>query len=155
MIVFASILLLFAAFALFIGGLAWAKRLPGNSYVGLRVPEVRKSREIWDLAHGAAGPVWELAGVVLLFGGLLTLRMTGPWGYALGGVSLLLALVLAGIGGNLGARVAAAAAASLPEGSDGCGDTCGCGDQGCASTSGPEVDVEALRAAMKAPRSEG
>lgn len=142
------ILLILAAFALVVGGLAWSGRLPGNSIIGLKVKEVRTSREIWNAAHAAAGPLWVFAGLVLLFGGLLAARIDGALSWAIFALSLIFALVLAGAGANMGARMAAAVAPEEESGS--CdSDSCGCGSGGCDSET-PEVDVEALRAAMRA-----
>ena len=63
MIFLGSLLAFAAAFTLIIGVLAWTRRLPGNKYIGIKVPEVRKSKEVWDTAHQFAGPLWVAAGV--------------------------------------------------------------------------------------------
>lgn len=45
MIVFAVLLLVLAVFTTVVGVLAWRMKLPGNGVIGIRVPEVRKSKE--------------------------------------------------------------------------------------------------------------
>ena len=39
-----------AAVLLIVGGLATLRKLPGNSVVGLRLAEIRKSKDAWDLS---------------------------------------------------------------------------------------------------------
>ena len=71
MIAVGIIFLILAVFLIIVGALASTKRLPGNSYIGLRLQEIRKSREAWDNAHRIAGPFWMLSGVCLVFGGIV------------------------------------------------------------------------------------
>ncbi|MDU0479493.1 SdpI family protein [Staphylococcus chromogenes] len=146
--IISALLLVLALFLLIVGGLAWARRLPGNGVIGLKVKEVRTSREIWDAAHAAAGPMWVLAGAVLMFAGLLVTRIEVPLSWILAGLALLATLVFIGAGANMGARVAGALGAASDDGGCSSG-SCGCGSGGCGSEA-PEVDVDALRAAMKA-----
>ncbi|AKK04325.1 SdpI family protein [Corynebacterium epidermidicanis] len=142
--IISALLLLLSALALIVGGLAWSRRLPGNSVIGLKVKEVRTSREIWDAAHAAAGPLWVLAGAILGFTGLLTLRIDGALSWTLAALAGIIALVLAGAGANLGAKVATAVAAECED--EGCSSgSCNCG----SAPAAPEVDVAALRAAMR------
>ena len=77
MIAVGIIFLILAVFLIIVGALASTKRLPGNSYIGLRLQEIRKSREAWDNAHRVAGPFWILSGVCLVFGGIVALRAEG------------------------------------------------------------------------------
>ena len=60
MIAVGIIFFILAVFLIVVGTMASTKRLPGNSYIGLRLQEIRKSREAWDNAHRVAGPAWRL-----------------------------------------------------------------------------------------------
>lgn len=51
MIAVTALLLILAALFIIVGGLGWAGKLPGNGVIGIRVPEVRKTKELWDTAH--------------------------------------------------------------------------------------------------------
>ena len=48
MIAVGIIFLILAVFLIIVGTMASTKRLPGNNYIGLRLQEIRKSREAWD-----------------------------------------------------------------------------------------------------------
>lgn len=135
------VLIVLGLAALLLGLLAFTKRLPGNSVVGLKVPEVRKSPEVWSEAHRVAGPMWMVAGVILNFAGLIALRAHG-WVWILPVLLILVALVAMSLGSNFGAR----AAVVLSENNE-CGDSCGCG--GGESEPAPAVDVDALRQAVQ------
>mgnify|MGYP001055796929 CR=1 FL=1 len=101
-----GILLIIAALALLIPGvLATAGRLPGNSVVGLRVPEVRKDEEVWDTAHKVVGPFLILAGVALAFGAAFSL-IAHRWLWAAPVLLIIAAVVAVAVGGNQGARTA-------------------------------------------------
>ncbi|MCQ4624336.1 SdpI family protein [Corynebacterium sp. CCUG 69979] len=101
-----GILLIIAALALLIPGvLATAGRLPGNSVVGLRVPEVRKDEEVWDTAHKVVGPFLILAGVALAFGAAFSFIAHG-WLWAAPVLLIIAAVVAVAVGGNQGARTA-------------------------------------------------
>ena len=92
--------------ALFIpGALATAGKLPGNKWVGLHVPAVRKDQGIWDQAHKVAGPFWLLAALALAFGAAFSFIASG-WMWVLPVVALVAAVVAASVGGNFGARAA-------------------------------------------------
>lgn len=101
------VLLVLAAALLIIGVLAAGRKLPGNSIVGIRVAEVRKDREIWELAHQIAGPFWAIGGVSLLFAAFVAFRASG-WGWLVPVALVLLAVFFLGVGANAGARRAAA-----------------------------------------------
>lgn len=107
MIVIGTILAILAAALLIIGGLAAARKLPGNSVVGIRVAEVRKSREIWEAAHRVAGLFWIVGGVALVFGALVAFRADG-WMWLIPAATAVVALFAVGAGANAGARTAAA-----------------------------------------------
>lgn len=141
MTVIGVILLVLAAALLVFGALSWAKKLPGNPVFGLRVPEVRKSKEAWDTSHAVAGPIWTFGGVALLFGGLLALIATG-WMWLLPVAAVFVAVAAVGAGANAGARVASLLDAE-EHAEGGCGENCNCG----APAPAPEVDVDALRRA--------
>lgn len=92
--------------ALFIpGALATAGKLPGNKWVGLHVPAVRKDQGIWDQAHKVAGPFWLLASLALAFGTAFSFIASG-WMWGLPAIALVAAVVAASVGGNFGARAA-------------------------------------------------
>ena len=65
MVVLGCVLAALAVVLLLVGALAWTRHLPGNKYVGIKVPEVRESREVWDAVHQFAGPLWLAAGVLV------------------------------------------------------------------------------------------
>lgn len=144
------ILLVLALVLLVIGALAMTRKLPGNRVIGLRVPEVRKAKEVWDSSHAMAGPLWVFGGVTLLFGGLIAFVATG-WLWILPPVSLVVALVAVASGANIGARTATILDAQRRKDEEGCGSCsaeggCGCGGNAPA----PEVDLAAVRRAADA-----
>lgn len=98
-------MLLLAALLLVVGLLATFRKLPGNSVIGLRVEEVRKSKDIWDTAHAVAGPVWAWGGVALIFGGVVALRAQGLM-WVIPAVAFIVAILAVSVGANLGARAA-------------------------------------------------
>lgn len=152
MMVIGVVLLVLAAALLILGALAWSRKLPGNGIIGLRVPEVRKSREVWEASHRVAGPLWVVGGVSLALSGLVALTATG-WMWAVVVVTALAALVLLGMGASAGARAAAILDIRAQAESDGCSSCsadggCGCG--GGSPAAAPEVDLDALRKAVDA-----
>ncbi len=140
-----------AAILLIVGGLAATRKLPGNSVVGLRLAEIRKSREAWDNAHAVAGPFWMLGGVALIFGGIVALNAMG-WMWLIPAVTFVVAILALSIGSNLGSR-AAYLYDQAHKAEEGCGDSCNCGSGGCgggeAEAQQPAVDIDALRNAAK------
>lgn len=143
-----GILLLIAAIALIVVGVAaWTRRLPGNSVVGLHVPEVRKSRELWDRAHQVAGPLWTGAGLLMGIAGFVALSASG-WLWAIVGLLVVGSLAFVGIGGGMGAHtVALIDAANLRQQAQDEGG-CSCGGEGEAAA-GPQVDLSAARRAAE------
>lgn len=123
MIFLGSLLAFAAAFTLIIGALAWTRRLPGNKYIGIKVPEVRKSKEVWDTAHQFAGPLWVAAGVSLAvasappFSGVSWLLLVTL-------IGTIAALYFFGLGASIGARTAGVMEAASDNKSDG-GSCCG------------------------------
>ena len=85
MIAVTALLLILAALFIIVGGLGWAGKLPGNGVIGIRVPEVRKTKELWDTAHRIAGPLWTVSGVVLALGGILSFGASGCGSCSLNG----------------------------------------------------------------------
>ena len=104
-----GVLVLVAALA------AMSGHYPGNGWVGINTPDTRRSRELWVLAHRAAGPLWLVSAVALGFGALVAMR-GGSWLLTVFAViALVVAVVLLGAGGSVGARAAAVAAANAAE----------------------------------------
>lgn len=141
-----------SAVLLIVGALATTRRLPGNSLIGLRVPEVRKSKDIWDGAHAVAGPFWLLAALILLFGGFISWTLSGWW-FIVSLFFLVAAVMAVSVGANSGARMAVlmdeqAKQAEQASGG-GCGNDCNCGNSTAEAT--PEkVDLQAVRRAAAA-----
>lgn len=146
MLVVEIIFLIVAAIFIVVGGLASLRKLPGNSVVGLRLAEIRKTKEAWDNAHAVAGPFWFLAGVALVFGGIIALRAEG-WMWLIPALTFVVAVLALSVGSNMGARAAYLWDQAHKE-DEGCGESCNCGDGGCGGEA-PTVDVSAARAAAK------
>lgn len=147
MLVVGILFFILAAVLVIVGGLASLRKLPGNSVVGLRLAEIRKSKEAWVNAHAVAGPFWALGGVALIFGGFVALRAEG-WMWLIPAATFIVAVLLLSIGSNMGAR-AAYLWDQAHKDDEGCGDSCNCGDDGCGDDAPPAVDVSAVRAAAK------
>ncbi|QDZ43425.1 SdpI family protein [Corynebacterium sp. sy039] len=147
-IIIGTALSLCSLFLLTIGVLSWCNALRGNKIIGIRVPEVRKSEELWNAAHHVAGPIWVLASISLSFGGLMSFNAHG-WEWLLPIAFCLITLVLISLGANLGARTAAILdqqqQQSTDQGCD-CGGTCST-ETNAEPAATPEVDVTALRRA--------
>lgn len=120
------------------GGLGIAGRLPGNSLLGVRTPETRRSPEAWLLANRAGGPGFLCAGVALGLGAL-ALGTIGGW---IGGIAVVVGLVvgvaLLNLAGLAGSRVAAQWQAAQDDAADGgcCSSEGGCGDQAAVTPNG-------------------
>lgn len=154
MVAVGIIFLIFAVFLVAVGALAATKRLPGNKYIGLRLQEIRKSREAWNNAHAVAGPFWALSGVALLFGGVVAFRAEG-WMWLIPVTTFVISVLALSIGSNLASR-AAFLYEQARAGEDGCGDSCNCGsgvrgkeEVDPDSSIQPEVDLGALRQAAR------
>ena len=101
-----GIIFIVCALALLVpGALATAGRLPGNSIVGLRVPEVRKDEGIWVQAHRVVGPYLIFGGAALAFGAAFSFIASG-WLWLAPVLLAVLAVVACALGGNMGARAA-------------------------------------------------
>lgn len=141
MTVFALLLIILALCLILFGVVSWTKKLPGNSIIGMRIPEVRKSEETWRAAHAAAGPVWTFGGVALLFGGLIGL-VSGGWMWLFTVFTILVAFVALSLGAHVGAQKASLLDTE-EDTEEGCGENCNCS----APAETPEVDITALRRA--------
>lgn len=129
------ILLVIAVLLAIVGALGWTGKLPGNSFIGLKVPEVRKSEDLWELAHKIAGPFWILGAAALAFGGAFSFVATGWW-WTLPAFTIVIALGSVGTGAAKAAHtVAALDARAIAE-----------EQRGGAK---PAVNLEALRNAAK------
>ena len=104
MIAVTALLLILAALFIIVGGLGWAGKLPGNGVIGIRVPEVRKTKELWDTAHRIAGPLWTVSGVVLALGGILSFGASG-WMWLVVALAVVGSLALLGMGAGMGAII--------------------------------------------------
>ena len=134
----AGILLLVLALALIVpGAMATAGKLPGNSVFGLRVPEVRKDKAIWDQAHRVAGPIWLFSGVALAFGAAFAFLANG-WMWVVPVVFAIAAVVGFSVAGNFGARAAALIDASRDAQAN---------PEPAPEAPSPQVDLGALRKA--------
>lgn len=102
-----TVVLVIVGLVFFVAGLLGAVgKLPGNPVVGLRVPEVRKSQELWNTAHRIVGPAWMGAGAALLGAALITLKVSG-WMWLVFALLLVGAVFLIGLGSALGAHTVA------------------------------------------------
>ena len=123
-----TVVLVVVGLAFFIAGLLGAVgKLPGNQVVGLRVPEVRKTEELWNTAHRIVGPAWMGAGAAFIGAALITLTVSG-WMWLVFALLLVGAAFLIGLGSALGAHAVArldARAAQLETAESSC---CSSGD---------------------------
>lgn len=154
-VIIGVILLVLALFLLVVGTLAATRRLPGNAIIGIRVPEVRKSEEVWVSSHAMAGPLWLFSGVALVFGALISFVASG-WLWVLPAVTVVVAIVGLATGANIGARTATVLDAQNKDEADGCSGCsaeggCGCGG---GEATAPEVDLGAVLKAAKASTNE-
>lgn len=150
-----TVVLVVVGLAFFISGLLGAVgKLPGNPVVGLRVPEVRKSAELWDTAHRIVGPAWMGAGAAFIGAALITLKVSG-WMWLIFALLLVGAVFLIGLGSALGAHTVArldARAAQLEAANSSCcssgdatSDSC-CGDSSEAAGAGAGTGASAVSA---------
>ncbi|WKD62269.1 hypothetical protein CCICO_11390 [Corynebacterium ciconiae DSM 44920] len=150
MAVLGIILIILTLLLVVVGALAWTKRLPGNGVIGIHVPEVRTSREMWNAAHAVAGPVWLVAGLAMGVGALLAFAAEG-WMWLLVVAAVVASVALVGIGASLGAKTVAiidanrkitdAQSAQQPSSAP--------------QAAQPQVDVDKLRSAMRQSQNPG
>ncbi|AHW65633.1 Putative secreted protein [Corynebacterium glyciniphilum AJ 3170] len=165
MIVLSVLLFILGAAVLVTGVLAVTAKLPGNRWVGLRIPEVRKNQEMWDTGHRIAGPTWTGAGVALIVAGVVGLQ--GGWLWAISGLLVVGALFLIGMGAALAAqtlakidhakaqqaeqqRAAAGCCSSGSSSDSSCGGDCDGDCGGHDSVTPVELDLDAARRAAAA-----
>ena len=148
MIVLTVILAILGVLIWAVGVAGAAGVLPGNPVVGLRIPEVRKSKEMWLIGHKIAGPAWIGAGVALILAGVVAANVSG-FLWLIVALLVIGAVVLWGMGAGLAAhalanldakRIAEEAASS-----DGCCSSdsgCGCdSDAGAGDACGTEPNA--------------
>ncbi|MBN9644394.1 SdpI family protein [Corynebacterium mendelii] len=147
MTILAVVFLVFALAVIAAGVLAWTGRLPGNAVVGLRIPEVRRSPALWEIAHKVAGPLWTIGGVVFVLGSMVTFTARG-WLWIIPAIALAGGLILIGVGAAMGANAVALIDSKMDI--DGTaqpapGGCCG----GAGGATGPQVNLEAVRKAAQ------
>ncbi len=129
MIILSVILAVVAVLLLVVGAAGWAGKLPGNSVIGLRIPEVRKTPELWTIAHKIAGPAWVGSGVALGLAAWLLASASG-WMFVIVALLVVGAVVLLGMGAGLAAHTVAQidAASQRAEAANEGGSCCSSGD---------------------------
>ncbi|BAU97381.1 hypothetical protein N24_3119 [Corynebacterium suranareeae] len=105
-IILGSLFGIFAVLLIVVGALGWAAKLPGNPVVGIRVPEVRKSQEMWDMAHRVAGPLWVLSGVSFVIASLVAFVASG-WMWLVVALGVVAGIVFIGMGAGMAAHTVA------------------------------------------------
>lgn len=105
MIVLSVLFLILGAAVLVTGLMGLTGTLPGNRWVGLHIPEVRKSKAMWDTGHRIVGPFWTGAGAAILVGGLVS--FAGGWMWAVAAILLIGGLGLIGVGAANAAHIMA------------------------------------------------
>lgn len=108
------ILAICGAFILTVGALSTTGKLPGNSFIGLRIPEVRKSEDYWIMAHRIAGPAWLGSGVALLAAALVAMSAQG-WLWLIVVLLVVGAVFMLGMGAALAAHTLARVDATRAE----------------------------------------
>ena len=150
-----TVVLVVVGLAFFIAGLLGAVgKLPGNPVVGLRVPEVRKSEELWNTAHRIVGPAWMGAGAAFMGAALITLKVSG-WMWLIFALLLVGAVFLIGLGSALGAHTVArldARAAQLEAANSSC---CSSGDATSDSCCGDSSEANGASGSAGACCSDG
>ena len=139
-----TVVLVIVGLVFFVAGLLGAVgKLPGNPVVGLRVPEVRKSQELWNTAHRIVGPAWMGAGAAFLGAALITLKVSG-WMWLVFALLLVGAVFLIGLGSALGAHTVARLDARAAQAEAADSSCCSSGDAtsaSCCSDSSEAADA--------------
>ncbi|WJY93453.1 hypothetical protein CFAEC_13340 [Corynebacterium faecale] len=154
-IILGSLFGILAVLLIVAGALAWTAKLPGNPVIGIRVPEVRKSQELWDMAHRVAGPLWVLSGVAWAIAALMSFAATG-WMWLVVGLGVVGGLTFLGMGAGMGAHTVAMVDAKRKaqgESSDSEGGCCSSGGEGgcCSPSEQSEPSESASQASANAP----
>ncbi|MEL4176923.1 SdpI family protein [Corynebacterium bovis] len=164
MIILAVLLVVVGLAVLVVGVMGLTGTLPGNSVVGLRVPEVRASRTMWVTGHRIAGPAWIGSGVAVVAAGLVAWRASG-WGWLVVALLVVGGLFLLGMGAALAAhavarielrkgqeaeaRRASAGCCSGEGAGGGAGRGAGAAGRGAAPTAAPDLDAARRAAAAQ------
>ncbi|MEE2035071.1 SdpI family protein, partial [Rhodococcus chondri] len=104
-----------------VGVAALTGRLGRNRWAGVRTAESLRDDTTFTLANKVAAPSMLGAAALLALGGIAALTLPTVAGVIALAVTVVAALVTAGAGGSIGARVAAATKPA----EDGCGTSCG------------------------------
>lgn len=157
MIVLSVLLFILGVAVLVTGLLGLTGKLPGNRWVGLRIPEVRKTRQMWDTGHRIVGPFWTSAGIAILFGGLVSLQ--GGWLWIVTLVLVIGGLGLIGTGAANAAHIMAQIDLRKGQEAERRRAAAGCcssgGDAAPASPAVPAPDLGAARRAVAAQDGQG
>jgi len=105
-----------------VGVAALTGKLPRNRWAGVRTPDALRDDEAFALANKVAAPSMLGSAVLLALGGVASLTLPTVAGIIAVVVTVVAALITAGAGGSVAARVAAA---TKPEETAGCGTSCG------------------------------
>lgn len=117
-----AILLFLIALAIgAVGVAALTGKLPRNRWAGVRTPESLRDEETFAMANKVAAPSMLGAGALCVFGGVAALTLPTIGGVIAVVVTVVAALLTAGAGGSIAARVAEATKPA----DEGCGTSCG------------------------------
>lgn len=105
-----------------VGVAALTGNLPRNRWAGVRTPESLRDDTTFAMTNKVAAPSMLGAAALCVFGGVATLTLPTVAGVIAVVVTVVAALITAGAGGSIAARVAEA---TKPAESDGCGTSCG------------------------------
>ncbi|AYA24507.1 SdpI/YhfL protein family protein [Rhodococcus rhodochrous J3] len=122
MLIVAVLLFVLALVVGAVGVAALTGKLPRNRWAGVRTPDALRDDDAFTLANKVAAPSMLGSAVLLALGGVASLTLPTVAGIIAVVVTVVAALITAGAGGSVAARVAAA---TKPEETAGCGTSCG------------------------------
>ncbi|MFX1759044.1 SdpI family protein [Rhodococcus sp. As11] len=122
MLIVAVLLFVLALVVGAVGVAALTGKLPRNRWAGVRTPESLRDDAAFALANKVAAPSMLGSAVLLAVGAVASLTLPTVAGIIAVVVTVVAALITAGAGGSVAARVAAA---TKPEETAGCGTSCG------------------------------
>ncbi|MBS9374588.1 SdpI family protein [Rhodococcus sp. B50] len=122
MLIVAVLLFVLALVVGAVGVAALTGKLPRNRWAGVRTPESLRDDDAFALANKVAAPSMLGSAVLLAVGAVASLTLPTVAGIIAVIVTVVAALLTAGAGGSVAARVAAA---TKPEETAGCGTSCG------------------------------
>ncbi|MCR8693188.1 SdpI family protein [Rhodococcus sp. BUPNP1] len=122
MLIVAVLLFVLALVVGAVGVAALTGKLPRNRWAGVRTPDALRDDDAFALANKVAAPSMLGSAVLLALGGVASLTLPTVAGIIAVVVTVVAALITAGAGGSVAARVAAA---TKPEETAGCGTSCG------------------------------